>query len=277
MTNGNHGHGAAVAGRGGGVHLTPEGHLEEILHSITGEEEANFQDHLEYLSPQNRARMRYEQFVTVQGGTEKIFDDVYHNAYRVATEKNLKGKADPKAVADTLELVVVEGLKRINGSVETHLWKNFEAMKANNSFRSDDDRLSHLVVLASYLGADQQEIGQLLAGLRTSDPLQWNQSVRDFTNKLKDGVIDFYMTRHRNRLVNAENEHKFKAYAAKHMRETHGVEPRDILRYLSPQTQVEQALLPITQLAQVKNPQAYAALGVKEYKPANQAAAHGGH
>lgn len=247
---------------------TPESHLEEILGGVSPEEKTNFEDHLVYRSPENRGRMRYEQFVTIQGGTEKLFDDIYHNAYTAATKGGLKGKSDPKSIADTLELVVVEALKKIQRPIETYLWKNFESMKASGGFRSDDDRMTHLIELANrYLGADQQELTTLLSSLRRGDPLLWNQAVREFTNRLKDGVVDSYIEQHRIKTIPPDVEHKFKAYAVQQLREKHGVTPSENLpRYLSTLTPVQQALQHVTTLRSQQGPIAYAAAGVTPYQ-----------
>lgn len=249
-------------------HHNPERLLEEILGELSPAEKTNFEDHLTYRSPENLARMRTEQFVTVTGGTEKLFDDVYHNAYRVATQSGLKGKADPKAVADTLELVVIEALKKIQRPIETFQWKNFETLKETNGFRSDDERLSHLVQLASnYLGADEQELATLINSLRRGDPLMWNQAMREFTNKLKESVIEKYIDQHRLKAVPPDAEHKFKAYAVKELREKHGVTPTESLpRYLSTLTPLRQALQHLDLFRNRQSQLAYAGAGVTPYQ-----------
>lgn len=249
---------------------TPESRLEEILGGISPEEGAKFKEHLEYRSPQNIRAMKYQKFGQIEGGTEKLFDDIYHSAYASAKEKGLQGKKDPKAIADALELIVVEALKKLGGT-EGEFAKTFEVLKNSGGFEGDQERLSHLMQLAaSYLGAEEEQLGALLAGLRSGEATIWAQSVRQFTDHLKDSVINHYVTQHRLERVNERNEHRFRAYAVRHLRDTHGVTPDNVARYISTLTPMPQILRHLDTLGGRKDPAQYAALGLKEYQPQNK-------
>jgi hypothetical protein len=210
-----------------------DSHLEEVLDSLSPDDEAKFKDYMEYQGTTNKARMKSENFVNYDGGTEKLFDDVYHAAYKTAKDSNLKDKTDDKSVADSLELVVVNSLKKIQRPFETHLWKNFEAMKESNEFNSDNERLQMLINIANnYLGASQQDVQRLVAGVRSGNSLLWNQSVRTFTDRLKDSLVETYVTK-KGEDVTRDKEHLFKAYLIRDLREQHKVSPDNLARELS--------------------------------------------
>lgn len=245
---------------------TPESRLEEILGELNAEEAAKFKEHLEYRSAPNTRAMKYQKFGRLEGGTEKLFDDIYHNAYASAKAKGLQEKKDPKAVADALELVVIEALKKLGG-MEQSIAKTFEVLKSSGGFEGDQERLSHLIQLAtSYLGAGEEQLGALLAGLRTGEATIWAQSVRQFTDHLKDSVINQYVLQHRLERVNQRNEHKFRAYVVQQLRDTHGVTPDNVARYISTLTPMQQVLQHVDTLGNRKDPAQYKALGLKEYQ-----------
>ena len=282
MTNGNHGRGAAIAGRSRAPQSS-ESHLEEILHQITPEEEAQFKEHLTYRTPQASRTLRYDKFGNIEQGTEKLFNDIYHNAYQTATAKGLKAKKDDAAIADTLELVVVEALRKL-ASAGTHLsqsadhaWKNFELMKKEGTFRGDTERLVHLQNLASeYLGASDQNISALIQLLRSGDPGVWGETVRNFTNQLKDSLVDQYVSQHLMKSLTNENRHKWQAYAIKHLREALGKEPENLPRYMSPtMTPLPQIMQRVGQLYMRSDKGAETVMRLKDYKPPRkQAAGH---
>ncbi|MBI2141092.1 hypothetical protein HYU16_01575 [Candidatus Woesearchaeota archaeon] len=245
---------------------TPESRLEEILGGISAEEAAKFKEHLEYRSPQNVRAMKFQKFGPIEGGTEKLFDDIYHSAYATAKEKGLQEKKDPKSIADALELIVVETLKKLGGAEAEHA-KTFEALKSSGGFEGDQERLNHLLQLAaSYLGAEEERLGALLGGLRSGEATLWAQSVRQFTNHLKDSVIDHYITQHRLERVNQKNEHKFRAYLVKHLRDTHTATPDNVARYISTLTPMQEIFQRVDTLSTSEDPARYKALGLKKYQ-----------
>jgi hypothetical protein len=242
-----------------------ESHLESILAQITNEEAASFKEHLEYRSQENRLKMRYEHFSGTEGGTEKLFDDLYHNTYQQANAKGLRGKTDPASVADTLELIVIGGLKGVNSPYETGLLKHFEAMKASGRFESDFARQTHLRELMSYLGASRQDVQTLVSGLSSGDASGWSQTVREFTNGLKDGIINRYIALHQNKTLDRpEKIPKFKAYVTKQLREEHGKTPEDLIGYLAPHTEPDEHVQQYDILGTMRRQEQINRLGLKD-------------
>tara|TARA_Y100000310_G_scaffold229168_1_gene231547 strand:- start:30683 stop:31459 length:777 start_codon:yes stop_codon:yes gene_type:complete len=243
-----------------------ESHLEEVLSTVTADEEEAFEEHIKYRSQTNRINMKTESFLANEGGTEKMFDDVYHSAYKSASSKRLRGKTDDKSIADSLELVVIESLKKMPNHIETYLWKNFEAMKNSNGFESDNERLQHLVKLASdYLGATQRDVTALLSALRSGDKLLWNEGMRTFTTNLKDRIIDSYITK-KGEDVSRDKEHKFKAYMIREMRDEQGVTPDNLAKELSPIVSYEATLRRTEGLPTDASSTEYAVRGLRMYE-----------
>jgi len=211
-----------------------ESHLEEILGTVTAEDEKAFRAHIAYRSQSNLLRMKTEDFHGIHGGTDALFNDIYQKTFQEASDNNTREKTDDKSVANTLETAVIGALKAIKRTHETYLWKNYEAMKLDGSFKSESERAQYLLNLAHEIGANDDDVQKLSASLRSGDELLWNQGMREFTDNMKERILDYHVGKH-GIAATHEREHKFKAwYVDREMRDKLGVEPEDLALQLSP-------------------------------------------
>lgn len=238
--------------------------LDKIMDEISGEEKKIFEEHMKYRSLQSQREMRTKLFEKQEGGTEKIFDEVYHHVYKEA--KNIKGKTDQKSITDALELIVLTSLEKL-GVAEKHAATLFKATKDAKQFKDDNERIGHLqTLLRDYLGVDpsrSEAWAKLMAGLKVGDPLLWNESVRTFTDYLKDSIIDVYIDKHKQKTITPGREYKFTAYAiTEHLGKRYGLEPEKLGISLLEGPDVMLNKLDV--LEKERHPSKYKQLGIKE-------------
>jgi len=252
-----------------------QSHLEEIVSHIRPEDQKAFDEHIQYRSTENTARMRYENFADVEGGTDRLLDDVYHDSYKKSVKGDWKEKGDDEAWAETLEAVVVGMLKQIgpHRHNESFLLKNFLAMKDGGSFETDGERAAALATIVQNMGARQEDLQKLQQAVRSGDKMAWNAGVRAFTDTMKGSLITNYVNQHGLKATQ-DREHLFKAYYIKRIMQPElGMSPVDIPLALSPQVPYVNLMQNAEQIPADRNPSELKLAQLELYKPHERQAA----
>ncbi|MCP3683952.1 MAG: hypothetical protein GY861_14810 [bacterium] len=241
---------------------------DSLVSSISEEERAKYDQQIEYRTEKSQKDMKYGSFLEIEGGTEKIFDDVYHSVYKSGKLNDIKTKSGQEGIAAGLEMVVLESLKKSGNSSAITAAELFEAAEKAGEFKGDHaEKISKLTSLAMYhLAVKEEHINGLMESLKVGDPTEWNSGVREFTNQLKDSVISKYLQKQLADLTKDDGGHKFTAYLVKkHLPEKYQLAPEQLGKalldgYINP-------LNSILKLEQGRSPLLHKKMGYKDIGP----------
>jgi hypothetical protein len=206
----------------------PKKVLEEILASVADNEKKEFDEHLSYRNPTKKKAWQYENWQGVEGGTEKIFNDVYQSNLKYVMKENLAGKKDPSSVRKMFENIILEAMLNSKDPVAEAAAKAFKAAVKAGDIKSDDDAMSRLFKYADeYLDMDQQNIFSLKNKLESGDKYLALEGMKEFIEGLKKSVINRYIQQHMIK-VSTGKEHKFNAYVIDTNMKKYSVEPESM-------------------------------------------------
>ncbi len=202
---------------------------EAALRSLDDETREAFDKHLEYRSPENQRRIRYEKVHDYEGGTEIFFDQVYHSLYKDEKARESWKEKGAKGAASKLEHLILKSLEV--SPIGKRAKELFEARKADREFDSPQETINELTRLASdYLGVDVREDRAWLALVseaKSGDPLMFKQRMKEFLNSLKDSYVGHLIDQHMIKHIPPDKYHEFAVYKVSKMGD-YGYEPEKI-------------------------------------------------
>ncbi|MEM4267596.1 MAG: hypothetical protein QXK37_02065 [Candidatus Woesearchaeota archaeon] len=212
----------------------PQKVLEELLNEIPTDVKEEFDKHLEYHNPETQKKWKYEDWQGFKGGTEVLFENVYQSSTKFVIENQLNGKKDSASIRRILENLIIEALKSSRLQSAVSAAKVLEAAIKAGEFKTDEEVIGHLAMVSSqYLGIDEKLVAQLKAQLETGDKYLALAGIKNFTNSLKDAVINQYISQHRSK-IEAGREHHLTAYVIEYgLRGKYNLTPENLGKELS--------------------------------------------
>jgi len=211
----------------------PKSVLNKNLESITKQEAEQYEAHLEERKPEKIQYWQKENWHDIEGGTEKIFTEVYQANTQYILQNRLYGKKDKASTAKILENIVIESMKNSRGADAIAAVEAFIAADKAGEFKTLDEKIGMLQRYAlRYLGVNEESLGQLMARLESGEKNLILDGVKQFTDTLKLSVIRHYLNK---KLLKLEvgNEHKLTAYAIDYIGRTYGIEPDSLGKELT--------------------------------------------
>ena len=202
---------------------------EAALRDLDDKTREAFDKHLEYRSPENQRKIRYDRVHDYDGGTEIFFDEVYHSLYKDETVRKSWEEKGAKGAASKLEHLILKSLEI--SPIGKRAKELFEARKADREFGSPNEIIGELSRLAGeYLGVDVREDRAWLALVseaKSGDPLMFKQRMKEFLNSLKDSYVGHLIGQHMIKHIPPDKYHEFAVYKVSKM-EKYGYEPEKI-------------------------------------------------
>jgi hypothetical protein len=201
--------------------------LKKTLESITEKEAKDFQGLLDETKHERFLFYKQEKWNNVEGGTDRIFNDLYQDALKYVLKEKLHEKKDEASEAKILENIILGAMRATKDSDSLAAAEVFSAADKAGEFKSLTEKVEVLLQYANtYLSINPntQQFQQIRNQLRSGDKYEVLKGMKTITETLKESVIKRHFSKKYLKVATG-NEPKLTAYMIDHIKKEYKIEP----------------------------------------------------